>query len=409
MNPILCVLLPPVVVFRTGRLGTTLLNVLLTAMGWLPGVIHAYAVAKDVATEAETQRRVDELRRANGREGMWGDRHLHIPRREPGHTVFALSLAVIFVATYLFHHQAYAWFTRARTWGEVSPLAGDQPAWPTTAVTTAPEELPVAEPKAPESRDDRTIAQILRDRMKWPTRLALRGPLTVQLYDGDRHVGEAALEAGQTVLALGLDDEGVLALELGGRQIGLGMDYTDLVDRARLASDRPPEQRDAPERDVNVRSDPAAITTRGIASREQRLANLKALFPPKYTTGVGTVIKDRPMAASNIRYDHNGRVTAVRTGHRTVGYEGRTDTIAIEVPHPDVWASYRGWVLTTTVEALPKTIAKLEQEMQQDVVKYSREAAQVSQRSHAVQANATINWIQQTFAQYLSRLKAVAQ
>jgi uncharacterized membrane protein YqaE (UPF0057 family) len=45
---LLGVLLPPVGVFLTYGLGTTLfINVLLTLLGWVPGVIHAiWAIAK---------------------------------------------------------------------------------------------------------------------------------------------------------------------------------------------------------------------------------------------------------------------------------------------------------------------------------------------------------------------------
>lgn len=42
---ILNILLPPVAVFmKHGLGGTFLLNVLLTLIGWLPGVIHAFIV-----------------------------------------------------------------------------------------------------------------------------------------------------------------------------------------------------------------------------------------------------------------------------------------------------------------------------------------------------------------------------
>jgi len=42
---ILCVLLPPVAVFmKTGLNGTFLLNVVLSILGWVPGVIHALYV-----------------------------------------------------------------------------------------------------------------------------------------------------------------------------------------------------------------------------------------------------------------------------------------------------------------------------------------------------------------------------
>ena len=47
----LCVLLPPVAVLFTGRMGSFLLSLLLTFLGWLPGVIHAFFVVSDYKSE----------------------------------------------------------------------------------------------------------------------------------------------------------------------------------------------------------------------------------------------------------------------------------------------------------------------------------------------------------------------
>lgn len=41
---LLAILLPPVAVLMTGRPGQAGLNVLLTLLGWLPGVVHACLV-----------------------------------------------------------------------------------------------------------------------------------------------------------------------------------------------------------------------------------------------------------------------------------------------------------------------------------------------------------------------------
>ena len=42
---VLCVLLPPVAVFmKTGLNGTFILNLILSILGWVPGVIHALYV-----------------------------------------------------------------------------------------------------------------------------------------------------------------------------------------------------------------------------------------------------------------------------------------------------------------------------------------------------------------------------
>lgn len=56
----LCVLLPPVAVLLTGRMGSFLLSLLLTFLGWLPGVIHAFFVVSDYKQE----KRLEELKRS---------------------------------------------------------------------------------------------------------------------------------------------------------------------------------------------------------------------------------------------------------------------------------------------------------------------------------------------------------
>jgi len=59
----LCVLLPPVAVLLTGRLGSFFLSLLLTFAGWLPGVIHAFMVVSDYKNE----KRLREMARELGR------------------------------------------------------------------------------------------------------------------------------------------------------------------------------------------------------------------------------------------------------------------------------------------------------------------------------------------------------
>ncbi len=51
MRYLLAILLPPVAVFLHGSAGQTLLNVLLTLIGWLPGVIHALLVVNKAPAE----------------------------------------------------------------------------------------------------------------------------------------------------------------------------------------------------------------------------------------------------------------------------------------------------------------------------------------------------------------------
>lgn len=51
-----CVVLPPLAVFLTGRIGSFFLSLILTLLGWLPGVIHAILVVNDYEAEQRALR-----------------------------------------------------------------------------------------------------------------------------------------------------------------------------------------------------------------------------------------------------------------------------------------------------------------------------------------------------------------
>jgi uncharacterized membrane protein YqaE (UPF0057 family) len=44
MRYFLCIFLPPIAVLTTGKIGAFILNIILTILGWIPGVIHAVLV-----------------------------------------------------------------------------------------------------------------------------------------------------------------------------------------------------------------------------------------------------------------------------------------------------------------------------------------------------------------------------
>lgn len=46
-----CIVLPPVAVLMTGRMGSFLLSLLLTVLGWVPGIVHAALVVNDYHEE----------------------------------------------------------------------------------------------------------------------------------------------------------------------------------------------------------------------------------------------------------------------------------------------------------------------------------------------------------------------
>lgn len=55
----LCIILPPLAVFLTGRMGSFVLNLVLTLLFWMPGVIHAFFIV----TDHKNEKRIEELKR----------------------------------------------------------------------------------------------------------------------------------------------------------------------------------------------------------------------------------------------------------------------------------------------------------------------------------------------------------
>jgi uncharacterized membrane protein YqaE (UPF0057 family) len=64
MRYFLCLLLPPVAVFSTGRIGAFILSIILTLFFWIPGVIHAILVTNDYYASKRHRQLVREMRRA---------------------------------------------------------------------------------------------------------------------------------------------------------------------------------------------------------------------------------------------------------------------------------------------------------------------------------------------------------
>ena len=58
----LCVILPPVAVLLTGRMGSFILSLVLTLLGWFPGVIHAFFVVSDYKNEQRLRDIAKELK-----------------------------------------------------------------------------------------------------------------------------------------------------------------------------------------------------------------------------------------------------------------------------------------------------------------------------------------------------------
>jgi uncharacterized membrane protein YqaE (UPF0057 family) len=62
MRYVLAILLPPVAVFSTGRIFQGCINIILTLLGWVPGVVHAALIVNDYKGEQRANRIVDAIR-----------------------------------------------------------------------------------------------------------------------------------------------------------------------------------------------------------------------------------------------------------------------------------------------------------------------------------------------------------
>lgn len=63
MRYFLCIILPPLTVLTTGRMGAFLLSCLLTLCLWVPGVVHAILVTNDYYEERRHRQMMRAIRR----------------------------------------------------------------------------------------------------------------------------------------------------------------------------------------------------------------------------------------------------------------------------------------------------------------------------------------------------------
>ena len=62
---LLCVVLPPVAVLLKGKPVQAVLNLLLTLLGWIPGVIHAVLVVNNANADKRNDRLIKEIWKGN--------------------------------------------------------------------------------------------------------------------------------------------------------------------------------------------------------------------------------------------------------------------------------------------------------------------------------------------------------
>lgn len=55
MRYFLCILLPPIAVLTTGKIGAFILSLILSLLGWIPGVIYAILITNKFYAERRHQ------------------------------------------------------------------------------------------------------------------------------------------------------------------------------------------------------------------------------------------------------------------------------------------------------------------------------------------------------------------
>ena len=55
MRYVLCIFMPPIAVLTTGRVGAFFLCILLTLLGWLPGLIYSILIVNKYYADADAR------------------------------------------------------------------------------------------------------------------------------------------------------------------------------------------------------------------------------------------------------------------------------------------------------------------------------------------------------------------
>jgi len=63
MRYFLCLICPPLAIFTTGKMGSFILNIILTICFWIPGVIHAVLVVNKYYSDKRHREMISYTRR----------------------------------------------------------------------------------------------------------------------------------------------------------------------------------------------------------------------------------------------------------------------------------------------------------------------------------------------------------
>ncbi len=64
MRYFLCIILPPLAVLTTGRVGAFILSIILTICFWIPGVIHAILIVSNYNADKRNEKLIRATREA---------------------------------------------------------------------------------------------------------------------------------------------------------------------------------------------------------------------------------------------------------------------------------------------------------------------------------------------------------
>ncbi|HRE98493.1 MAG TPA: YqaE/Pmp3 family membrane protein [Flavobacteriales bacterium] len=65
MRYFFCIILPPIAVLSTGRIGAFILSLILTLLGWIPGVIYAVLITNRMYSDRRHKEMIAALSKTN--------------------------------------------------------------------------------------------------------------------------------------------------------------------------------------------------------------------------------------------------------------------------------------------------------------------------------------------------------
>ncbi len=82
MRYFLCIILPPIGVITTGRIGAFILNLILTLLFWLPGMIHAILITNQYYADRRHKELLQASRNKNDLQ-TYGNNNLNNENTDP--------------------------------------------------------------------------------------------------------------------------------------------------------------------------------------------------------------------------------------------------------------------------------------------------------------------------------------